>query len=188
MKQDYLQQIKSFYFKNRRLPTYTEMLDLFGFASRNAVHWVVKKWIDAGLLEKIGNRLSPTSEFFALPVLGIIPAGSPVGADHYSDESVSLDQYLVPNPGFTYLLRVRGDSMIGAGIHEGDLVIIDKKREPKLGDIVAAFVDAEWTLKYYKQANGRIYLEADNPNYSPIHPRHELTIGGVVVKVIKEYY
>jgi SOS-response transcriptional repressor LexA len=78
--------------------------------------------------------------------------------------------------------------MIGAGIHEGDLVIIDKKRQPKLGDIVAAFVDNEWTLKYYKEANGRIYLEADNPNYSPIHPRHELSIGGVVVKVIKEYY
>ncbi len=188
MKQDYLQQIKAFYFKNRRLPTYTEMLSLFGFASRNAVHWVIKKWVDEGLLEKIGNRLSPTSQFFALPVLGTIPAGSPVASDYYSDESVSLDQYLVPNPGFTYLLRVRGDSMTGAGIHEGDLVIIDKKREAKPGDIVAAFVDREWTLKYYQRAGNHVYLEADNPKYSPIHPKEELTIGGVVVKVIKEYY
>lgn len=183
------QKIKQFYTTNRRLPTYTEMLSLFNFSSRNAVFKLVHKWIEEGLLEKIGNRLAPTKQFFAIPVLGFIQAGMPtMHGDYYSDDSISLDQYLVPNPGFTFLLRVSGDSMIGAGIHEGDLVILDSKREPKQGDIVAALVDNEWTLKYFNKQKGVVYLTAANPAYHPIRPNNELTIGGVVVKVIKEYY
>ena len=187
--QNKLQKIKQFYTTNRRLPTYTEMLDLFGYSSRNAVFKLVQKWIEKGLLEKIGNRLAPTKDFFALPVLGFIQAGTPsVHGDYYSDESISLDQYLVPNPGFTFLLRVSGDSMIDAGIHEGDLVILDAKRDPKNGDVVAALVDGEWTLKYFNRVKEKIFLTAANANYKPIYPTAELTIGGVVVKVIKEYY
>ncbi|MCR4263396.1 MAG: LexA family transcriptional regulator [Candidatus Roizmanbacteria bacterium] len=184
-----LQKIKEFYTTNRRLPTYTEMLTLFGFSSRNAVFKLVHKWIEEGILEKMGNRLAPTEQFFALPVLGFIQAGTPtIHGDYYSEESISLDQYLVPNPGFTFLLRVSGDSMINAGIHEGDLVILDNKRAAKPGDIVAALVDNEWTLKYFNRANGKTYLTAANPAYAPIHPKENLMIGGVVVKVIKEYY
>ena len=184
-----LQKLKQFYTTNRRLPTYTEMLDLFNFASRNAVFKLIHKWIEEGILEKMGNRLAPTEQFFALPVLGFIQAGTPtIHGDYYSEESISLDQYLVPNPGFTFLLRVSGDSMINAGIHEGDLVILDNKRTAKPGDIVAALVDNEWTLKYFNRANGKTYLTAANPAYAPIHPKENLAIGGVVVKVIKEYY
>ncbi|KKR50567.1 MAG: polymerase V subunit, DNA polymerase V protein [Microgenomates group bacterium GW2011_GWC1_41_8] len=184
-----LQKLKQFYTTNRRLPTYTEMLDLFDFASRNAVFKLIHKWIEEGILEKMGNRLAPTEQFFALPVLGFIQAGTPtIHGDYYSEESISLDQYLVPNPGFTFLLRVSGDSMINAGIHEGDLVILDNKRTAKPGDIVAALVDNEWTLKYFNRANGKTYLTAANPAYAPIHPKENLAIGGVVVKVIKEYY
>jgi len=165
------------------------MLDLFDFASRNAVFKLIHKWIEEGILEKMGNRLAPTEQFFALPVLGFIQAGTPtIHGDYYSEESISLDQYLVPNPGFTFLLRVSGDSMINAGIHEGDLVILDNKRTAKPGDIVAALVDNEWTLKYFNRANGKTYLTAANPAYAPIHPKENLAIGGVVVKVIKEYY
>ena len=184
-----LQKLKQFYTTNRRLPTYTEMLDLFDFASRNAVFKLIHKWIEEGILEKMGNRLAPTEQFFELPVLGFIQAGTPtIHGDYYSEESISLDQYLVPNPGFTFLLRVSGDSMINAGIHEGDLVILDNKRTAKPGDIVAALVDNEWTLKYFNRANGKTYLTAANPAYAPIHPKENLAIGGVVVKVIKEYY
>jgi repressor LexA len=78
--------------------------------------------------------------------------------------------------------------MINEGIRSGDLVILDKKKEPKSGDVIAALVDNEWTLKYYKNDNGRVYLEAANPNYQPIFPKESLVSGGVVVKVIREYY
>lgn len=183
-----LQQLKQFYARFKRLPTYTEMLDLFGFASRNAVYKLMQRWIEEGLLEKIGNRLAPTDAFFALPLLGYIQAGSPTTHEYYANDSVSLDQYLVKNPGFTYLLRVTGDSMIDEGIREGDLVIVDKKRPPRVGDIVAALIDNEWTLKYFQQKNGQVYLTAANKHYSPLYPQNNLVIGGVVIKVIKEYY
>jgi len=188
MNDRYLQKIKSFYAKFRRLPTYTEMLDLLGFASRNAVHWVVKKWIGQGILEKQGNRLSPTPDFFGIPLLGIIPAGSPTTNELPIDETLSLDDYFFSNPGYIYALRVSGDSMKDEGIHEGDLVILDRKREPKSGDIVAALIDNEWTLKYFNKNAEEVYLTAANPKYNPFHPRESLLLGGVVVKVIKEYY
>ncbi|MBI4130720.1 hypothetical protein HY468_05355 [Candidatus Roizmanbacteria bacterium] len=188
MTNDKLLKLKQFYAKFKRLPTYTEMLDLFGFASRNAVYKVIHKWMEEGLLEKIGNRIAPTASFFVIPFLGAIQAGSPTMHESYSDDFVSLDQYLVPHPGHTYLLRVSGDSMIEEGIRPGDLVIVDRLRQPKQGDIVAAFIDNEWTLKYFNQTNGTVFLTAANPHYSPIHPQQSLTIGGVVIKVIKEYY
>ncbi len=112
----------------------------------------------------------------------------PTTEDNYETESISLDQYLVGSPGYTFLLRVSGDSMIGEGINNGDLVILDKKRQPREGDVVAAFVDGAWTLKYYQKQNGVIVLLAANPKYQPIKPHESLELGGVVVSVIRKYY
>ena len=78
--------------------------------------------------------------------------------------------------------------MINAGLQPGDLVILDKKREPKNGDIIAAFVDNEWTLKYYKRDQKSVYLEPANPKYEPIYPKQNLEVGGVVVSSIRKYY
>lgn len=180
--------VKKFYFRHKRLPTFREMKNLFGFASPNAVAWVVSKWIKEGILQLHDHKLAPADNFFSLPLLGVIKAGSPTAEDEYLTESVSLDEYLIANPGFNYLLRVSGDSMIDEGINSGDLVILDKRREPKSGDIVAANIDNEWTLKYFINENGRVYLKAANPKYDPIYPKEQLNIGGVVVSVIRKYY
>ena len=134
-------------------------------------------------IKKIASNTS-----MRLPVLGTIKAGSPTLEDAYEDEPVSLDQYLIQSPGHSYLLRVSGDSMIEEGIKQGDLVVLDKKRQPKNHDIVAALIDDEWTLKYYNAENGSVYLSAANPNYPPLHPKNSLSIGGVVTSVIKKYY
>lgn len=131
------------------------------------------------------QKINPSS--LSLPLLGTIKAGVPTQEDS-SDEPVSLDQYLVPSPGHSYLLRVSGDSMINEGITPGDLVILDKKREPKNKDIVAALIDNEWTLKYFHNENGSVYLSAANPKYPELHPKDTLSIGGVVTSVIKKYY
>ncbi|OGK54247.1 hypothetical protein A3B56_03475 [Candidatus Roizmanbacteria bacterium RIFCSPLOWO2_01_FULL_45_11] len=180
--------VKQFYARKRRLPTYTEMLVLFHVASRNAIHWIVTKWIEAGILQKDGRNIAPTDVFFALPVLGTIQAGMPVMEEYYDTEGISLDTYFVKNPGYTYVLRVSGDSMINAGIHEGDLVVVDKKQEAQHGDVVAALIDHEWTLKYFNNQNGTVYLTAANDRYPAFYPKQNLSIGGVVTKVIKEYY
>lgn len=183
-----LSKVKTFYFRRKRLPTYREMQDLFGFASKNAVAYAVYKWIKEGIVKMDENKLVPTSQFFGLPLLGSIKAGTPTSDEQYENETVSLDEYLVGNPGFAYLLRVSGDSMIGEGIKPGDLVVLDKKREPKNGDIVAAYIDNQWTLKYFKKEGKQLLLEAANPKYRPLTPSQSLSIGGVVVSVIRKYY
>lgn len=183
-----LDKVKKFYYRYKRLPTFREMARMFGFSSPNAIAYIVRKWIDEGIVYMEDRKLIPGDEFFRLPLLGIIKAGSPTDEPVYETESVSLDHYLVGNPGFTYLLRVSGDSMINAGLQPGDLVILDKKREPKVGDIIAAFVDNEWTLKFYKRDNEKVYLEPANPKYTPIYPQNTLEVGGVVVSSIRKYY
>ena len=81
MKQNYLEKIKGFYKKNKRLPSYSEMLKLFGFSSKNAIYKIVQKLVDEGVLQKLDGKLAPTSRFFALPLLGIIKAGFPIMAE-----------------------------------------------------------------------------------------------------------
>jgi repressor LexA len=100
---------------------------------------------------------------------------------------MSLDEYLISNPQATFLLKVEGDSMIEAGIHPGDLVLIQKGLTPKNEDIVVACVDGEWTLKYFAKHKGKITLRAANKKYPPIEPKQELVIAGVVIANVRKY-
>lgn len=186
MKPDYLTAIKRFYGKMKRLPSYSEMLELFGVSSKNAVHKIVHKWIEEGLLNKENSKLAPTSKFFSLPVLGMVRAGQPILADE-NKSYLTLDEYLIDDPTSSFLLKVRGDSMVNAGIFEDDLVVIDMKRRAHSGDIVLAEIDREWTLKYLKKDRDRLYLEAANEKYPPLYPKKELKVHGVVKGVIRKY-
>ena len=85
------------------------------------------------------------------------------------------------------LAKEEGDSMIEAGIHEGDLVIVERGREPKQGDIVIAEVDGEWTMKYYTKKRGKIILQPANKKYPPIEAENELRLGGVVTANVRKY-
>lgn len=185
MNTDYLLEVKKFFKNNNRLPSYSEMLKLFNFASKNAVFKVVNKWIDEGFLQKEDNKLAPTVKFFGIPLLGIIKAGYPILAEE-NKTYLTLDEYLIDDPISSFLLRVSGDSMINAGIFEGDLVIIDNKKSPHDGDIVLAEVDREWTLKYLKKDKNKTYLEAGNAKYPPIFPKQELKIHGTVKGVVRK--
>lgn len=189
MEYENLTKVQNYYLRYKRLPTYKKMQQLFGYHSPSAVSYLVYKWVDQGIVEQTqDSKLTPSNNFFSLPLLGSIKAGYPASSEEYEYESVSLDQYLVTTPGYSYLLRVSGDSMIGAGINEGDLVVIDKKRVPKNGDIIAALIDNEWTLKHYYKEGNSVYLKAANPKYQPIFPQETLINGGVVVSVIRKYY
>jgi len=85
------------------------------------------------------------------------------------------------------MLRVKGDSMIEAGIHEGDLVIAVRRNDAKDGDIVIAEVDGGWTMKYFRKKGNTIFLEPANSNYAPIYPEYDIKIGAVVKGVIRKY-
>ena len=186
MQNDYLNKLKAFYFEHYYIPSYKELCKLFNVASTQAVAYWVDKWKEEGYVTSDKEKLMPTDKFFEFPVLGSIQAGFPT--EHFDvTETLALNPFKFNHPTFTYLLKVKGDSMIGAGIMEGDLVVIDKKIEPQPGFIVAAFIDNEWTLKYFRRKSGTVYLEAANPNYKPLFPKHNLEFGGVVIKVIREY-
>jgi repressor LexA len=178
--------LKKFYIRNNRLPTYTEMLILFKVKSRNAVHFIIHKLIREGFLQKQGTQIAPTDEFFSLPVLGIIPAGSPATSEFPSGEKLVLSNQVFSSD--TYALKVTGDSMKDEGINEGDTVIIDSKRVPKNGDIVAAYIDNDWTLKYFEKKGTVLVLKPANKKYFVLKPKQQLILGGVVVQVIRKYY
>lgn len=187
MENDILPTIKKFYRINRRLPSYSEMLKLFKVASKKTIYTYIQKLIDDGFLKKDNKKLAPTKMFFALPVLGMIQAGYPIIAEQ-NKSYLTLDEYLIEKPDTSFLLKVHGDSMINAGIFEGDLVVIEQKRTIRAGDIVLAEIDREWTLKVYKQdiKKKTAFLEAANPKYPPFYPKQELKIHGVVKAVVRK--
>lgn len=185
MEGDLITPLKKFYRLNRRLPSYSEMLKIFNVASKKTIHSYVEKLIDEGFIKKINRKLSPTKLFFSLPVYGMISAGYPIIAEQ-DRNYLTLDEYLIESPDTSFLLKVRGDSMVNAGIFEGDLVVIDQKRNVDTGDIVLAEIDREWTLKILKKVGKSIFLEAANPNYPPFYPKQELKIHGVVRAVLRK--
>ena len=186
MKIDRLGSLKKFYRRNLRLPSYSEMLKLFSLGSKKTIHDIVQKWIAEGMLKKINNKLSPTSKFFSIPLLGVIKAGFPILAEE-NREYLTLDEYLIRDPQSSFLLKVSGDSLTGAGIFEGDLVVIERKREADTGDIVLAQIDREWTLKIFDKGKGGIIrLRSANPKYPPFLPSEELQVFGVVCAVVRK--
>jgi len=181
--------IAAFFRENRRMPTYAEMIDLLGVRSKSVVHFWVNKLLTEGLLEKDSRGfLKPSRRTLALPVVGDVVAGFPSPAEEELRDIISFDEYLITRPESSFLLRVSGDSMAGEGIMEGDLVIVEKGRDPKNGDIIVAEVDGEWTIKYFRKEGKNIILEAANPKYQSIRPKSELRLGGVVTAVIRKYH
>ncbi len=181
--------ISAFYRDNRRMPSYAEMVPLLGVRSKSVVHFWIGKLIAAGLIDRDDKgHLSLTKRPFAVPVLGSVRAGFPSPEEEALCDILSMDEYLITRPESSYLLQVSGDSMNGAGIMEGDLVIVEKGREPKAGDIVVAEVDGEWTMKYFRREGRAVVLEAANPKYPRIRPKTELKLGGVVTAVIRKYH
>lgn len=184
----YREKIVNFYKNNKRMPTYTEIMKILGFKSKNAVFKLVSKFIDEGILEKDSSgRLIPKNIFGEVPILGLVEAGFPTPAEEELADTMSLDEYMIERKEATYMLEVKGDSMIDAGIQEGDLVLVERGREPKIGDIVIAEVDGGWTMKYYRKKGSTIYLEPANKRYGPIFPTHDLKIEAVVRGVIRKY-
>lgn len=180
--------ITSFYRDNKRMPGYKEIMNLVGFKSKNAVYKLINKLVDDGVVEKDSNgKLSPMRLFGEVPLLGLVEAGFPTIAEEDLSNTVSLDEYLIGGKSSIYLLEVKGDSMIDEGIKEGDLVIAERREDPKDGDIVIAEIDGGWTMKYFKKKGNITYLKPANKNYSPLYPQYDLKVAAIVKGVIRKY-
>ena len=178
----------SFYKKHRRMPSYREIMAITGYKSKNAVHYFVQKLIDAGIVEKDSSgRLVPKHLSGGVPLLGLVEAGFPSVAEEELLDVMDFDDYLVPNKESTYILKVKGDSMIDAGIHPGDMVIVERKATYKPGQIVIAMVDGEYTMKYLRKRGEKYFLEPANDKYKPIYPHETFRVEAVVTGVVRKY-
>lgn len=192
-------------------PTLQQIADAFGFAQACAAHKHVKRLQQAGYLDVRPNqargirlpahgrpgpgsargaarRPSPKSydDRLALPVLGQVAAGAPIGADIGSDQALLLDRALFSvKPD--YLLKVKGDSMRDDGIFDGDLVAVKRASEARNGQVVVARIDGEITIKRFEQGRDRIRLLPRNPDYPPIvvPPGSDFAIEGLYCGLVR---
>lgn len=188
MHNEYKTKLQSFYSREKRMPTYTEMMSLFGFKSKNAVARLVDKLIEGGLVAKDHlGRLIPESSFDSIPLLGLVKAGFPADVAEEQNDTVNLDEYLVQKKGTTYMLEVDGDSMIDAHIADGDMVLVERTDKAKDGQIVIADVDGEFTMKYFRKDGDKVWLEPANKDFKNIYPITYMNITAVVKAVIRKY-
>lgn len=184
-----ISKLKDFYASRKRLPSYTEMQSLFGYSSKGGVSVLMAHLLKRGILKRDSRgKFVPTPTLEGgIRLLGTVQAGFPSPAEEELVDTLSLDEFLIKNPQASYLVKVTGDSMIDAGIMQGDLVIVERGRQPRHGDIVIAQVDGEWTMKYYEKHGAKVLLRAANKKYLPIEPKAELVVGGVVVANVRKY-
>lgn len=118
--------------------------------------------------------------------LNAVAAGFPSPADDFVDKALDLNEHLIDNATATYFVRAAGDSMIDAGIHDNDVLIVDRSRDPKQNDVVIAALDGELTVKRLRKQNGEVWLLPENPTYKPIRVHEDMgfELWGVVTYVI----
>lgn len=181
-------------------PTYREIGKRFNISSTFGVKRHIDALIKKGLLSS-GSRSSRTlslvvnnspikeKNIIEIPIVGRVAAGSPILAEENIEGNLSIDKNLIGGRTECFGLKVRGDSMINAGILEGDLVIIQPQKEAQNGDIVIALIGDEATMKRFVVENGKIYLVPENENYEPIVVENpeEFSIIGKVVGVFRSY-
>ena len=136
------------------------------------------------------DSFDSTTKRFRIPLLNdSVSAGLPSPADDYTEENIDLNEHLISNPFSTFFLRVKGDSMINAGIKDKDLIIVDKSLIAKPGNIVIAMIDGEFTIKRLSIKNDELYLKAENHNYPDFSFKNhiDVQIWGVVIYSIHSY-
>src|SRR6476659_4175695 len=175
-------------------PSTREIQTHFRFASQTSVMQYLAVLERKGFLNRHARKaralITPVQKvrITDIPIYGQIPAGMATLTEQTIEGHVSLDSRSVnaSKNGRTFALRVRGDSMIAAHIVDGDIVILEARKDVQNGDIVAALIDGETTLKRYVTEHGRPYLKAENPSYPNLIPARELRIQGVMISLVRK--
>ncbi len=182
----------------RPAPTHQEIADHFGFRSTRAAACHLEALKRKGFIKSEPGKVralrvvTPLQKYRAaivdIPLFGSIPAGFADQREQEAKGCVSIDIEslgIKPNPR-TFALEVRGDSMIGKHIVDGDVVVVEHGQTPRHGDVVAALIDGESTLKTFVADKGKPHLRAENPKYPKLFPAGELVIQGVMVALIRK--
>jgi repressor LexA len=192
---DVLTVIRDWAVKYGYSPSTREIADAVGLASTSTVSRHLRMLEDLGFLRRgrtvsrpvdvrmflgIDDQARQDSSTVRIPLVGSIAAGTPILAEEMSEETLTVSRELVGRGGTLFCLRVRGDSMIDAAICDGDVVVVRQQPDAGNGDIVAAMIDEEATVKVYRRRGGHVLLEPRNPAYEPIDGDRAVVLGKVV--------
>jgi repressor LexA len=195
-----LEYITGYHSENGRPPTIREIAGSLGYRSLNGVRQHLRLIERKGYLSLIPNTSrgielitthqsgqTPSESIRSVPIIGTIAAGKPITAEENFDGHIGLDTDLFRGEGL-FTLRVRGDSMVGIGVLDGDYVIARHQQTANSGDIVVAIIDGDATLKRYVLENGQVLLRAENPSFSdiPISPLDSFQIAGKMVGILRK--
>jgi repressor LexA len=183
----YLEKLQDYYAEHKVIPSYSVLANLWGISAKSWVSECVRRFEEAGYLDWTPDKqLKPGARFFERRLANdTVQAGLPNPALSDGYDLVTIDDYLVRVPSKTSLVRVKGDSMIDAGIHEGDLIVVEQQPNANVGDIVVAIVDDAFTVKYLDREKGGFVLKPANKAYPVIRPRGRLEIFGVMAGLVR---
>lgn len=184
----YLEKLQDYYAEHKVIPSYSVLATLWGISAKSWVSECVRRFEEAGYLGWTPDRqLKPGPRFFERRLAhDTVQAGLPNPALSDGYDLVTIDDYLIRIPSKTSLVRVKGDSMIDAGIHEGDLIVVEQQPNANVGDIVVAIVDNEFTVKYLDREKGTFVLKPANKAYPVIRPKGRLEIFGVMAGLVRK--
>ncbi len=167
-------------------PSVREIGEAAGLSSPATVHAYLEKLSSVGVIRKLNRSWEIIKNKFSIPIMGIVPAGSPFEIFESIGEEIELPEWISNKSGDLIAFRVQGDSMKDAYISEGDIVVIKKTPDAESGDMVIAYLnDSEITLKRLKKDKNKIWLIPDNPDYKPIYDPFSLI--GKVIGVLRKY-
>jgi repressor LexA len=173
---------------NATFPSMAKLAGVMGLAGAGSVFQAVGRLVDEGFLQRVDGRLAPTRKFFARPVLGSVRAGVPQEEQAASElELLNVDDFLVRYPERTSFAHVRGDSMTGVGLLDGDIVVVEHNTPAKSGDVVVAVVDGATTVKTLAMEKGEYVLKPANPAFDTLRPGSSLEVLGVVVGSFRSF-
>lgn len=184
---DYLEKLRDYYARHRIFPSYAAIGRIVGLQSTSSVSAFLSRLKAEGCVDSKDRRLRPGPRFFERPLVqSRVAAGLPSIAYEGAPEGLAIDQYLVGRPSRTFLVNVKGDSMIDAGLMPGDTLVVEKSATADDGDIVVALVEDAYTVKRLAHENRRAVLKPENKAYPVLRPE-SVEIVGVVVGSFRKY-
>lgn len=186
---DHLAKLRDYYAEARRIPSQQRIAELIGF-SKPAARKFLERLEAQGFLERTpdDDAWMPARRFFERPLAqGAVHAGMPVVTESVPAAPFFVDDYLVRQPSRTVMIPVKGESMAEAGIHDGDIAVVERGTGARPGDFVVAIVDDEFTLKELAVEDGAFVLKPHNKAFPVIRPKGELEVFGVLAGIVRRY-
>lgn len=182
----FLDTLKEMLRKRGYFPTVREIGEQIGLSSPATVHAYLQRLLERGYLRKQNNIWELVPDFFSVPLMGIVPAGSPLEVFESLGEEIELPEWMVEREGDILAFRVQGESMKDAYIQEGDVVIVKQASDAQPGEMVVALLtDSSITLKRLRRGDHKYWLVPENPDYEPIYEPFQLV--GKVIGVLRRY-